>query len=293
MTVSGEWSLASRVQEVSAQLARAGVPSPQADAELIWAHVLGVSRGEVVARGFRGDSVSPEDSGRVSALVARREKREPLQHLLGVAPFMSFEVSVGPGVFVPRPETESLAERAIHVAQTLGVGDSGISVLDLCSGSGALAIAIAREVPWARVTAVEASADALWFLEKNVAALAPEVEVIHATVAEFSLTLAGTSVDLVVANPPYVPVDEVPNEPEVSEFDPPQALFGGVDGMDVVKQVVALAANALRPGGVVMIEHANVQGDLVRSLLVEAGFRLVAVEQDLLGRDRFTHGVAS
>lgn len=293
MTVSGEWSLASRVQEVSTQLARAGVPSPQADAELIWAHVLGVSRGEVVARGFRGDSVSPEDSERVSALVARREKREPLQHLLGVAPFMSFEVSVGPGVFVPRPETESLAERAIHVAQTLGVGDSGIRVLDLCSGSGVLAIAIAREVPWARVSAVEASADALGFLGKNVAALAPEVEVIHATVAEFSRTLAGTSVDLVVANPPYVPVDEVPNEPEVSEFDPPQALFGGVDGMDVVKQVVALAAHALRAGGVVMIEHANVQGDLVRTLLVEAGFRLVAVEQDLLGRDRFTHGVAS
>jgi release factor glutamine methyltransferase len=284
--------LADCVREAATRLARVGVPSPQADAELIWAHIFGISRGEVLARGFRGDEVSAENVDRANVLLGRREKREPLQHLLGVAPFMSFEVAVGPGVFVPRPETESLVERAIQLAQTLGVGEAGISVLDLCAGSGVVAIAIAREVPWARVTAVEASESAVAYLSKNVARLAPAVRILHSTVDEFGITLTPGSLDLVVSNPPYVPLGETPNEPEVSEYDPPEALFGGADGMDVVVDVVSLAKKALRPGGVVMIEHANVQGDSVRNLLVQAGFRLVVTERDLLGRDRFTHAVA-
>lgn len=285
-------SLAELVATTTLRLATAGVPSPEADAQLLVAHVLGIGRGELVARVYRGDEAAQELTRSIEPLVVRRVQREPLQHLLGVAPFMTFEVFVGPGVFVPRPETESLAERAIHVAQTLGVGDRETTIVDLCAGSGALAICLAREVPWARVFAVEASDQALPYLEKNVSHLAPRVSICHETVENAKKTFAPGSVDVVVANPPYVPVGEKPNELEVSEFDPPEALYGGVDGMEVVVQVVAFAQMALRPGGVVMIEHANVQGEKVRGLLEHAAFRLVATEQDLLGRDRFTHGVA-
>ena len=285
-------SLATLVATTTLRLATAGVPSPEADAQLMVAHVLGIGRGELVARVHRGDEAAPELTRAVEALATRREKREPLQHLLGVAPFMSFEVVVGPGVFIPRPETESLAERAIHVAQTLGVGDRVTTIVDLCAGSGVLAICLAREVPWATVIAVEAADTAVAYLQQNAARLAPEVSIRHETVASARDTCVPGSVDLVVSNPPYVPVGEIPNEPEVSDFDPPEALFGGVDGMEVVSQVVAFAKCALRPGGVVMIEHANVQGETVRGLLEGAGFRLVATEQDLVGRDRFTHGVA-
>jgi release factor glutamine methyltransferase len=285
-------SLADLVATTTLRLEKAGVPSPQADAQLIAAHLLDISRGELVARVHRGDDAPLELAEAVEALVMRREKREPLQHLLGVAPFMSFEVSVGPGVFIPRPETESLAERAIHVAQTLGVGDRGTTIVDLCAGSGVLGICLAREVPWASVTAVEASDTAIPYLTQNVSRLAPGVSIRHDTVDGATEAFPPGSVDLIVSNPPYVPVGERPNEPEVSEFDPPEALFGGPDGMQVIEQVVAFAEGALRPGGVVIIEHANVQGASVRSLLENAGFRLVATEQDLLARDRFTHGVA-
>jgi len=285
-------SLAELVTTITQRLAAVGVPSPEADAHLMVAHVVECSRGELLSRIHRGDTATPEVITAVSALVARREKREPLQHLLGIAPFMSFEVSVGPGVFIPRPETESMAERAIHVAQSFGVGDRELSVVDLCSGSGVLAISLAREVAWASVTAVEASADAAGFLKKNLADLAPQVGLMHTTVEEAFPLFSPQSVDLVVSNPPYVPQDEIPNEPEVADYDPPEALFGGEDGMDVVRQVVGFAQKTLRPGGVVMIEHANVQGHTVRALLENAGFRLVHTEQDLVGRDRFTHGVA-
>lgn len=286
-------SLAALVATTTLRLATAGVPSPEADAELIAAHVLGISRGELVARVHRGDDAPQELAEAVEELVVLREQREPLQHLLGVAPFMSFEVAVGPGVFIPRPETESLAERAIHVAQTLGVGDGGTTIVDLCAGSGVLGICLAREVPWASVIAVEALDTAIPYLTQNVLCLAPDVSIRHDTVESAREGFASGSVDVIVSNPPYVPLGEVPNEPEVSNFDPPEALFGGADGMQVVEQVVAFAQWTLRPGGVVMIEHANVQGETVRGLLDGAGFRLVATEQDLVGRDRFTHGVAS
>lgn len=286
-------SLADLVATTTKRLAQAGVPSPEADAHLIVGHLLGISRGEVVARQHRGDEASSELHSAVNELVVRREKREPLQHLLGVAPFMSFEVVVGPGVFIPRPETESLATHAIEVATTLGVSDQGVTIVDLCAGSGVLAITLQREVSWASVTAVEASTEAFAYLKKNVAALAPEVSLRLQTVAQAEAAFLPGSIDLVVSNPPYVPVGEIPNEPEVSDYDPPEALFGGLDGMDVVSQVISFAQRNLRSGGVVMMEHANVQGHSVRNLLENAGFRLVQTEQDLLGRDRFTHGVWS
>jgi release factor glutamine methyltransferase len=284
-------SLAAVVASTRDRLARAGVASPAVDAEMLVAWVLGLSRSELLVRVLRGDEAGSEIVDALEPIVLRRESREPLQHLMGSAPFMTFELEVGPGVFVPRPETQSLAEHAIAHAQNFGVNEAGVSILDLCSGSGALAIALARAIPWANVSALEASAEACSYLERNVAALAPDVKVVHSSVAEFAGVVTEHSVDMIVANPPYVPEHQVPNEPEVADFDPPMALFGGPDGLDVVRDIVALALDALRPGGILLMEHSNLQGAEVAALLVARGFRLVATEQDLVGRDRFTHGV--
>jgi release factor glutamine methyltransferase len=205
---------------------------------------------------------------------------------------MNFEVEVGAGVFIPRPETESLAERAISVAQSLGVDERGLSVVDLCSGSGVLAISLARAVPWASVVALEVSPEASVYLERNVSRLAPSATVVCGSVADFAKTLAQSSLDMIVANPPYIPDSEIPNDPEVFAHDPHLALFGGADGLDVVREIVALALHALRPGGVIMMEHSNLQGAAMAELLSANGFRTIHTEQDLLGRDRFTHAIA-
>lgn len=282
-------SLAELMATLHDRLARAGVPSPRVDAELLVASVLDVSRGALVAMAHRGDDAPAELVENLEPLIIRREGREPLQHLLGVAPFMDCELEVGPGVFVPRPETESVAEHAIHTAQSMGVGDAGVSIVDVCSGSGAVAIALARAVPWARVTAVEVSPEALPYLRRNVAALAPEVTIAPISVAAFGAVVTPHSLDMIVANPPYVPDSEVPNDPEVADFDPALALFGGVDGLDVVREIVELALLALRSGGVLVMEHSNLQGAAVAGLLRDKGFRVVATEKDLAGRERFTH----
>ena len=274
------------------RLAAAGVPSPEADSELLLGSVLGLSRGELLAHAHLGKELSAALGDALEALVQRREAREPLQHIVGRAPFMNFEVEVGPGVFIPRPETESLAERAISVAQSLGVDERGLSVVDLCAGSGVLAISLARAVPWASVVALEVSPEASVYLERNVSRLAPSATVVCASVADFAKTLAQSSLDMIVANPPYIPDSEIPNDPEVFAHDPHLALFGGADGLDVVREIVALALHALRPGGVIMMEHSNLQGAAMAELLSANGFRTIHTEQDLLGRDRFTHAIA-
>ena len=183
-----------------------------------------------------------------------------------------------------------MALRAIDQAQTLAVGEHGLRVLDLCAGSGVLGIAIAREVPHAQVTAVEVSPEAFGYLEINSQALAPENTLVKEDLGSFGAQSLDDSFDLVVANPPYVPKDLVPNDPEVADFDPPLALFGGDDGLDVVREILGFAPSILRPGGVIMIEHSNLQGESVKALLHEAGFRAISTEQDLVGRDRFTQG---
>ena len=283
-------SLAAVLADATARLARAGVTSPGVDAEFLLAHVVGMSRGEMLAKVHQGFELTEEQTVDLEALVARREAREPLQHLLGSAPFMSFQVQVGPGVFVPRPETESLAERAIQTASTMAVGDGGLRIVDLCSGSGVLAIALARAIPHATVEAVEVSDDALPYLAQNVADLAPEVLITHGSLESFAAGVAPSSLDLIVSNPPYVPDAETPNEPEVQNHDPRLALYGGEDGLDVIRIIAEAASRALRPGGVVMLEHSNLQGAAVREVLEGHGFRTVSTEQDLVGRDRFTQG---
>jgi release factor glutamine methyltransferase len=283
-------SLPALIGDISARLATAGVPSPAVDAEFLVAHVAGLSRGELLAKIQQGYELGAEQLSTLEGLVERREQREPLQHLLGVAPFMSFEVRVGPGVFVPRPETESLAERAIQTASAMAVGDEGLRIVDLCAGSGVLAIALAKSIPHATVQAWEISDDALPYLRGNVEELAPEVQVEHASVETWASQVAPSSVDMVVSNPPYVPDSEIPNDREVQLFDPGLALYGGIDGLDVIRVIAEGSARALRSGGILMLEHSNLQGSAVRDVLESRGFRTVSTETDLVGRERFTWG---
>ena len=283
-------SLAGLLADISTRLARAGVPSPSVDAEFLLAHVTALGRGELLAKIHQGLELEPAQLADLDALVTRRGAREPLQHLLGVAGFMSFEVEVGPGVFVPRPETEALAERAIHSASTMAIGDRGLQIVDLCSGSGVLAIALARAIPHATVHAVELSDEAMPYLRKNIADLSPEVQITQGSVAHWASEVETSSVDVVVSNPPYVPDAEIPNDPEVQHFDPALALYGGEDGLDVVRVIVEGAFRAVRPGGVLILEHSNLQGAAVREVFEGYGVRTVSTEKDLVGRDRFTQG---
>ncbi|MHB1234224.1 MAG: peptide chain release factor N(5)-glutamine methyltransferase [Microbacteriaceae bacterium] len=267
-----------------AALAEAGVPTPMVDAELLIGHVLGFSRGQVQAKAVIGVSVSADDARAVMATVARRTRREPLQHITGRAPFRSLELAVGPGVFVPRPETEQVAQLAID-ALLVSPGERPVAV-DLGTGSGAIALTLAGEVPHSLVFGIENSAAAFVWAERNLR----ETGIGNARLVFGELATAlrewEGKVDVVVSNPPYIPLDAVPRDPEVRLFDPPAALYGGVDGLDVVRQVSATAWRLLHPGGTLVLEHGELQGGQIRQLLATGGWRGVSTQVDLLGRER-------
>jgi release factor glutamine methyltransferase len=260
-------------------LAAAGVPSPRADAEQLAAHVLGVSRGRLT---LVDEWAEPAQPARFEELIARRASREPLQHITGTVGFARIDLAVGPGAFVPRPETELLAQWA--------VATGGATVVDLGGGTGALALAIAHELPAARVYAVERSPAALRWLRRNAADRAAAgdhpIEVVagDATDPAVLAALDGT-VDLVVCNPPYVP-DGAPAPPEVADHDPPEAVFAGPDGLAVIRPVIARAAGLLRPGGWFGLEHDDSHALAVPRLL-ESRFTQIADHRDLAGRPRY------
>jgi release factor glutamine methyltransferase len=272
-------------------LGQAQVPDPEVDAELLMAHALGISRGELGVRLVTGVAIDDEQARLLRQLVSRRVEREPLQHILGVAWFRSLTLSVGPGVFVPRPETEQLAGMAIDTLRSLV--DPAPLAVDLGTGSGAIALSLATEVPHARVFAVEKSADALPWTRVNFEALGGDnATLVTGDLADGSLTqlfpeLLG-QVSVVVSNPPYIPTDAVPRDPEVRLYDPHVALFGGEDGLDVVRQVSRVGLDLARPGGQLMLEHGELQGQSIRQLLAEDGWRSPSTHRDLTGRDRFT-----
>lgn len=284
-------TLAAVQREVSARLSAAGVPSPDHDSVALLAHLLGMGFGEVRATIARGAPVSdgfPRDA--LEDLVVRRERREPLQHILGFAPFRGIELSVGPGVFVPRPETEVVAGVAIEATRKRAA--SGVvEVVDLCSGAGAIGLAIAHEVPEARIALVEVDDDAVAWLRRNVEAVpdgvAIRVEVIHADAATALPDRKG-DVDVVVSNPPYIPPEGTPIEPEACQ-DPARALYGlGEDGLEVPRAVVSTAARLLKGGGVLVVEHSDTQGEAMRAMLAASGWwEDIRTGRDLAGRDRF------
>jgi release factor glutamine methyltransferase len=266
-------------------LADGGVESPRVEAELLLAHVVGRSRAGLLTL----DEVTDDDAARFGTLVEQRADRVPLQHLTGRAPFRHLELAVGPGVFVPRPETEQLAGWALERL----TGIDGPIVVDLGSGSGALALSIANEHPGARVTAVERDSGAVAWTRHNamarVAAGDTPVGVVEGDMTDPALLseLDGR-VTVVVSNPPYVPDDAVLPR-EVADHDPPLALWGGPDGLDVVRGMLTVAARLLHPGGWLGIEHADQQGAALPALVrAHGGFTDVEDHPDLAGRPRFT-----
>ncbi len=263
-------------------LAAAGVGSPRVDAELLAAHVAGTDRGRLAF-------TAPEDgfAERFGRLVARRADRVPLQHLTGIAAFGPVDLHVGPGVFVPRPETEALLEWALtHPVPP------GAVIVDLCTGSGALAVALAASRPAARVIGVDDSAEALAYARRNVAGTTVELVCADATANDILADLDG-AVDLLVANPPYIPADAA-LEPEVAQHDPAHALYGGPDGMAVIDKIVDVAARLLRPGGLCAVEHDDTTSQRTVDAFAGTGrFAGVTARRDLTGRPRFVTAVRS
>ncbi|MDT0156865.1 peptide chain release factor N(5)-glutamine methyltransferase [Microbacterium sp. ARD32] len=277
-------SLSARLHAVAHRLADAGVPDPMVDAELLTAHVLGISRGELQAAAVRGGEIGEEDAARLDALAARRAAREPLQHLTGVAAFRHLELAVGPGVFVPRPETETVVQIAIDAL--MESASPAPVAIDLGTGSGAIALAMATEVPHARVFAVERSPEAHAWAARNTAD-AENLTLELGDLATAFERLAGTA-SVVISNPPYVPDDAIPRDPEVRLHDPAQALYAGPDGLDVIRVISRRAQRLLHPGGLLVLEHGELQGAQIRDLLAADGWRSTATHEDLTRRDRAT-----
>ena len=268
------------IAEAERALAAAGIDSARVEAEFLAAHVVGVPRSQLMLRPL----VDPAQVTDLQELVARRVTREPLQHILGTAVLGPVEVAVGPGVFTPRPETELLLEWGLK--ELAGVENP--LVVDLCTGSAALALAFAAARPDARVHAVEKDPVALTWARRNIAAHGDRV-VLHADDVRRPDLLADLEarVDLVVCNPPYVP-DGTPVPPEVSEWDPAVAVFGGPDGLALVPAVIALAATILRHGGGLAIEHDDTHADAVPALMRRRRVLTdVEAHTDLAGRPRF------
>ncbi len=262
----------------ASRLADAGVASPEHDAAALLAHVLGTPRGQLALV----DDVPDDAAAAFEALLARREAREPLQHLTGTTSFRHVDLAVGPGVFVPRPETELLAGWAVEQATPLAAP----LVVDLATGSGAIAKAVAHEVPHARVVAVELDPDAVRWAERNLAGTGVELHV--GSLADALPELDGT-VDVVVSNPPYVPLEAWESvAPEARDHDPHLALFSGADGLDAIRALEARAARLLRSGGVVGVEHADAQGTSAPAVFTATGrWRDVRDHPDLAGRPRY------
>lgn len=262
----------------------AGVASPRADAELLAAHVLGVDRGGLPMIPL----VDPPVIEALRELVAQRAKRIPLQHLTGLATMGRLDVEVGPGVFVPRPETELMLQWGLELLK----GRTGPVVMDLCTGSGALALAVQHERPDAQVYAVDNDAAALAWARRNADVRADAgdtpIRLYSGDVTDGRMfsELDGV-VDLVLCNPPYVPNNaELP--PEVADHDPPQAVFADDGGLAVIRHVVAAAARLLTLGGGVAVEHDDTHGQVVPALLnTRRVLTDVQDHADLTGRPRF------
>ncbi|MGH3958301.1 peptide chain release factor N(5)-glutamine methyltransferase [Mycobacterium sp.] len=269
--------LSRAIDSATALLAGAGIDSARYDAEELAAHLAGIERGRLPLF----DQPDDDFFTRYHAAVIERSRRVPLQHLTGTVSFGPVTLFVGPGVFIPRPETEAMLEWAL--AQLLPAQPL---IVDLCTGSGGLALALSRHWPTARVVGVDDSEAALVYARQNSSGSG--VELLHADV-----TMPGVlgeldgQADLVVANPPYVP-DDVELEPEVSQYDPPHAVFGGPDGMTVITAVVGLAGRWLRPGGLFAVEHDDSTSQLTAQLIGGTGrFDGIVARSDLTGRPRF------
>jgi release factor glutamine methyltransferase len=274
------------ISDGKAQIEAAGYSS--VDAEILFAHLLGLTRMELhnpIALERALAEISDESAivDGYAQLVKRRCNHEPVQYLTGIAGFRKLDLGVGPGVLVPRPETEGLVEEVLkHIANLPGP----VSVIDLGAGSGAMAISIATEAPNTHVIAVEKSSDAIEWLKQNVAFYDESIRIVQGDVAD---VLEGVKCDVVVANPPYVP-DSQPLPKDVATFEPAIALFGGSDGLEIPKRFIAAAARLLKAGGLLAIEHTETQGESIANLL-STDFTQISLHLDLTGRPRWTSAI--
>ncbi|VFB01626.1 peptide chain release factor N(5)-glutamine methyltransferase [Nocardia cyriacigeorgica] len=279
--------------EAVERLRAAGVASPRADAEQLAAHVLGVPRSRLLLAPL----LTPEQLAELRDVVERRARRIPLQHLIGRAAMGRIELEVGPGVFIPRPETELVFAWALAHLEAVRHDHAPI-VVDLCTGSGALALAIAHARPDAEVHAVEIDPAALKWARHNAdlriaAGDTPVTLYADDATDPALLTQLNGRADIVVSNPPYIPVG-AELDPEVADHDPHRALFGGVDGLDVIRGLVPTIARLLRPGGGTAIEHDDSNGSALAALLAGTGaFTEIAEHPDLAGKPRFVAAVRS
>ena len=287
------------LEAAAARLARAGIDTARHDAKLLLAESAGRSLSDVDKAVLMDDAFSqfapsPEARGAFESMLARREAREPLQHIVGHAPFRYLDLDVGPGVFVPRPETELVVQEAIDWITAHGLYSP--RVVDLCAGSGAIGLAIATEVPGAQVWAVELDTQAAQWTRRNMHKVGKRfpdlvanyrLEVADATCPVTLATLDGTA-DVVISNPPYIPLTNVPQQPEVRDFDPDTALYGGsADGMMIPERIIVRAAALVRKGGLFVMEHDITQGDRTVALARANGFTEARTHADLTGRPRY------
>ena len=272
------------VEHAARRFEEAGIDSAIVDAELLAGHVLDLTRGGIQSEIIRGAEITDVQAQEITNLYARRLNREPLQHITGTAFFRNLELQVGRGVFIPRPETEFVAQLAIDALRS--VAAAAPIAMDLGTGSGAIALAMATEVPNAKIYAVEKSADAFPFTQKNFETYGDEnATLVHGDLADAFEELNGTA-SVVASNPPYIPLAAVPRDVEVRLHDPALALYGGEDGMQVMHLVSATAKRLLHTGGTLVVEHADSQGEQVSQLLLADGWRQVRSHKDLTGRDR-------
>lgn len=287
------------LEAAAARLARAGIDTARHDAKLLLAESAGRSLSDVDKAVLMDDAFSqfapsPEARGAFESMLGRRESREPLQHIVGHAPFRYLELEVGPGVFVPRPETELVVQEAIDWITAHGLYSP--RVVDLCAGSGAIGLAIATEVPGAQVWAVELDTQAAQWTRRNMHTVGERfpdlvanyhLEVADATCPVTLATLDGTA-DVVISNPPYIPLTNVPQQPEVRDFDPDTALYGGsADGMMIPERIIVRAAALVRKGGLFVMEHDITQGDRTVAFARANGFTEARTHTDLTGRPRY------
>lgn len=287
------------LEAAAARLARAGIDTARHDAKLLLAESAGRSLSDVDKAVLMDDAFSqfapsPEARGAFESMLGRRESREPLQHIVGHAPFRYLDLDVGPGVFVPRPETERVVQEAIDWITAHGLYSP--RVVDLCAGSGAIGLAIATEVPGAQVWAVELDTQAAQWTRRNMHKVGERfpdlvanyrLEVADATCPVTLATLDGTA-DVVISNPPYIPLTNVPQQPEVRDFDPDTALYGGsADGMMIPERIIVRAAALVRKGGLFVMEHDITQGDRTVAFARANGFTEARTHTDLTGRPRY------
>nr|WP_273399756.1 peptide chain release factor N(5)-glutamine methyltransferase [Bifidobacterium indicum] len=291
------------VQEGSGVLRAAGLEAAEHDARVLLAETAGVDLHDLdkgLLLGWDLDQLTVPARNAAQALgdyrdwLQRRSEREPLQYILGHTAFRMLDLAVGPGVFIPRPETETVVQAGLDWIAAQGLSEP--VVVDLCAGSGAVGLSVATEVGGARVWAVEASDEAAVWTRRNAdaqsQALARSGSSYHlvfgdATSGTVLAELDGR-VDLVISNPPYIPMDRVPTQPEVRDWDPALALYGGSpDGCLIPEGIIKRAADLLRPGGLLVMEHDCSQGRALRSMARRSGYVNVSTGQDLAGLDRY------